>query len=72
MICLMNMIQKIPSRHLPVQDVAGRPSLAEDVNVNRYCGSMERITVYGYLAWVATLTIVMVRRETSLQSASPS
>jgi hypothetical protein len=33
------MKQKIPSRHLPVQDVAGRPSLAEDVNANRYCGS---------------------------------
>ena len=70
MTCLM--MQKIPSRHPPVQDVAGRPSLAEGVNANRYCGSMERITVYGYLAWVATLAIVMVRRETSLQSAIPS
>ena len=34
------MMKKIPSRHQPVQDVAGRPSLAEDVNVNRYCGSI--------------------------------
>jgi hypothetical protein len=33
------MMKKISSRHPPVRDVAGRPSLAEDVNVNRYCGS---------------------------------
>lgn len=33
------MMKKIPSRHPPVQDVAGRLSLAEDVNANRYCGS---------------------------------
>jgi hypothetical protein len=39
MTCLMMMMQKIPSHHLPVQDVAGRPSLAEGVNANRYCGS---------------------------------
>jgi hypothetical protein len=38
MTCLM-MIQKIHSRHLPVQDVAERPSSAEGVNANRYCGS---------------------------------
>ena len=28
-----------PIRHLPVLDVAGRPSSAEDVNANSYCGS---------------------------------
>ena len=28
-----------PRLHLPVQDVAGLPSLAEGVNANRYCGS---------------------------------
>jgi len=33
------MMKKIHSRHPPVQDVAGRPSLAEDVNANRFCGS---------------------------------
>jgi hypothetical protein len=36
-----------------------------------FFGMMERITVYGYLAWVAALAIVMLRRETSLQSAIP-
>ena len=37
--CLM-MMQKIPSRHPPLQDVAGQPSLAEGVNANRYYGSI--------------------------------
>ena|SRR5918997_6340298 len=36
-----------------------------------FFGMMERITVYGYLAWVAALAIAMLRRETSLQSAIP-
>ncbi len=37
-ICLM--MQRIPSRHAPVQGVAGRAGLAEDVNLKRYCGSI--------------------------------
>jgi hypothetical protein len=46
MTCLMIMMQKIPSHHLSVQDVAGRPSLAEGVNANRYCGSALKIWCY--------------------------
>lgn len=39
------MMKKIPSRHLPVLDVAGRLSLAEDVNANRYCGSTQNFVI---------------------------
>jgi hypothetical protein len=38
-------MKKIPSRRPPVQDVAERPSLAEDVNANRYCDSIQKFLV---------------------------